>query len=56
MKCYLDSKDTGTIPSHLAKYEAKYFKYGSADNGGRLGSKIYELNTFTRHFGRPMPE
>ena len=34
MKCYLDSKDTGTIPSHLAKYRKKYFKYGRADNGG----------------------
>jgi hypothetical protein len=56
MKCYLDSKDTGTIPSNLAKYKAKYFKYGSADHGGRLGSKLYELNTFAWRFGRPMSE
>ena len=54
MKYYLDSKDAGTIPSHLAKYKAKYFKYGSADNGGRLGSKLYELNTFAWQFGRTM--
>ena len=24
MKCYLDSKDTGTTPSHLAKYREQY--------------------------------
>ena len=24
MKCYLDSKDTGTSPSHLAKYREQY--------------------------------
>jgi hypothetical protein len=56
MKCYLDSKDTGTIPSHLAKYKNKYFEYGRADNEGRLGSKIYELNMFAWKFGRPMLE
>ncbi len=48
MKCHLDSKDTGTIPSYLTKYKEQYGKYGHADNhdGGRLGSKLYELNTF----------
>ena len=39
MEYYLDSKDAGTIPSHLAKYKAKYFKYGSADNGGTPGQQ-----------------
>ena len=56
MKCYLGSKDTGTIPSHLAKYKEKHFKYGHADNVGRLGSKLYELNTFAWRFGRPIRE
>ena len=56
MKCYLDSGDTGTIPSHLAKYRAKYFKHGSADRGSRLGSKLYELNMFAWKFGRPISE
>ena len=56
MKCYLNSMNTGTIPSHLAKYKDRYFKYGSADNGGRLGSKLYELNMFAWKFGRPMQE
>jgi hypothetical protein len=56
MKSYLDSKNTGTIPSHLAKYRAKYFKYGRADHGERLGSKLYELNMFAWKFGRPIQE
>ncbi len=56
MKCYLDSKDTGTIPSHLAKYREQYYKYGHADHGKCLGSKLYELNTFAWKFGRPMLE
>ena len=56
MKCYLDSKDTGTIPSHLAKYREQYFNYGHADHGRHLGSKVCELNTLAWQFGRPMLE
>jgi len=56
MKCYLDSKDTGTIPSHLAKYREQYFNYGHAEHGRHLGSKVCELNTLAWQFGRPMLE
>jgi hypothetical protein len=56
MPCYLDGGVTNTIPSSYARYRAKYFKNGRAGHGKRLGSKIYELNTFAWQFGRPMKE
>ena len=58
MPCYLDGGVTNTIPCSYARYRAKYFKNGRAGHGKRLGSKIYELNTFAWQFasGRPMKE
>jgi len=56
MPSYLDGGVTATIPASYAKYKKKYFKNGSSDRGKRLGSRIYELNTFAWRFGRPMPE
>lgn len=56
MPCYLDGGVTGTIPSGYAHYKTRYFSNGTADNWKRLGSLIFELNTFAWRFGRPMPE
>ncbi len=56
MKCYLDSKDTGTIPRHVANTKNGILSMAIQTITVRLGSKLYELNTFAWQFGRPMLE
>jgi hypothetical protein len=53
MRSYQRGNFDGTVPQQFARHKQRYFPYGRADNGGRTGSKLYELNVFAWRMGRP---
>jgi hypothetical protein len=58
MPCFLDGNATLTIPHKYSKNENSCFLEGCADaaaENGRLGSNVYEVNTWLWQFGRGKP-
>ena len=57
MPCHLAGSSAPTIPHSMARERSRWFKHGSADRAGHVGSgsKVFELNVHLWEFGRPQP-
>ena len=57
MPCHLAGSSAPTIPHSMAHQQRRWFKHGSADRAGHVGSgsKVFELNVHLWEFGRPQP-
>ena len=56
--CFLDGNATSTIPHKYSSRQRDAFECGCADGAGlnsRMGSHVYEINTWLWNFGRPQP-
>jgi hypothetical protein len=56
--CFLDGNATPTIPHKYSKNKSSCFQAGCADaaeEDGRRGSNVYEVNTWLWQFGRGKP-
>jgi hypothetical protein len=59
MPLFLLGNATPTIPYELRKHQCNLFPYGCTDTAqesGRRGSNVYELNTWLWQFGRGKPQ